>query len=58
MIARQNYRPKPSKTKFGKMIAHLDEMLSNETVVGIGKIKFGKMIDHFANFSFAKNKVR
>ena len=38
------------------MIDHLDEMLSNETFLGIGKIKFGKMIDHFANFSFEKTK--
>ena len=38
------------------MIDHLDEMLSNETVLGIGKTKFGKMIDHFANFSFEKTK--
>ena len=38
------------------MIGHLDEMLSNERVWGIGKIRFGKVIDHFENFSFEKTK--
>ena len=36
------------------MIDHSDEMLSNETVLGIEEIKFGETIDHFANISFEK----